>query len=331
MFLGYNFLAPGTSYSQFLKAFKIEEKIGFLPYEWFNPTEKLQDTDIPGYDTFYSKLKKLNVLEADIRQWRAEGMKMNQPPNGQTHYVDLQWKWLENEMATFRDFLLWYNNLDVGPFVTAVKKLQCFYFEKGIDVFKTSISVPGIARNMLFKAAQQQRATFAVCDKGNQDLYRTIKQNIVGGPSIIFTRHHKAGKTFIRQNPDKPYKRVIGLDANALYLGCIAQSMPVGAFIRCREEDNLTPIARDRYMMMFHWLDWISKTEGKTIMHKCNSGKEKRIGPYLLDGYEASTKTIYEYYGCYFHGQDCRNTNNVKSERWCQNRSVTYECTLQRA
>ena len=30
----------------------------------------------------------------------------------------------DDNMPTFRDFLVWYNNLDVGPFVTAVENLQ---------------------------------------------------------------------------------------------------------------------------------------------------------------------------------------------------------------
>ena len=45
-------------------------------------------------------------------------------------------------MRTFKDFLVWYNNLDVGPFVTAVIRLQKFYFERDIDIFKTTVSVP---------------------------------------------------------------------------------------------------------------------------------------------------------------------------------------------
>lgn len=54
-------------------------------------------------------------------------------------------------MTTFRNFLVWYNNLDVEPFVQAVKILQKYYLERNIDIFKCSISVPGLARRMLFE------------------------------------------------------------------------------------------------------------------------------------------------------------------------------------
>ncbi len=102
-------------------------------------------------------------------------------------------------MSTFRDFLVWYNNLDVAPFVLAIQRLQKFYFDKGIDVFKTAISVPGIARQMLYKTAEEAGAEFSLIDQGNEELHQTIKQNIVGGPSIIFTRHAKADETLIRE------------------------------------------------------------------------------------------------------------------------------------
>ena len=79
-------------------------------------------------------------------------------------------------MSTFQDFLIWYNNLDVGPFVQAVENLQKIYVDRGIDVFKTSISVPGLARRMLFDTGRQAGASFALFDEANSDLYDTIKR-----------------------------------------------------------------------------------------------------------------------------------------------------------
>ena len=83
-------------------------------------------------------------------------------------------------MATFNDFFIWYNNLDVGPFVTAVQNLQQYYFKRHIDIFRNSISVPGLSRQMLFECGNAEGASFALCDDKNKDLYYTIKQNIIG-------------------------------------------------------------------------------------------------------------------------------------------------------
>lgn len=126
-------------------------------------------------------------------------------------------------MTSFRDFLVWYNNLDVKPFVQAVQNLQKYYFERRIDIFKCSISVPGLARRMLFDSGRKEGASFALIDQANEDLYDTIKQNVIGGPSIIFNRYHEVGKTYIRGNSEKPCGKIIGFDANALYLYCIGK------------------------------------------------------------------------------------------------------------
>lgn len=93
-------------------------------------------------------------------------------------------------MTSFRDFLVWYNNLDVKPFVQNVQK---YYFERKIDIFKCSISVPGLARRMLFDNGRKEGASLALIDQANEDLYDTIRQNIIGGPSIIVNRYHEVG------------------------------------------------------------------------------------------------------------------------------------------
>jgi hypothetical protein len=65
---------------------------------------------------------------------------------------------------------------------------------------------------------------------------------------------------------------------------------------------------------MYFWLDYRAQLDGVHITHKMNGGKEARIGLYLVDGYCASTNTIYEFNGCYYHGHECALTSNVKGE-----------------
>ena len=50
-----------------------------------------------------------------------------------------------------RDFLVWYNNLDVEPFVQAVEKQKAVYRQRGIDMLKEAISLPGLAVRWMFK------------------------------------------------------------------------------------------------------------------------------------------------------------------------------------
>ncbi len=225
-------------------------------------------------------------------------------------------------MSTFRYFLVWYNNLDVRPFVVAIERLQKLYFDKGIDVFKTAISVPGIARKMLFATAEETGAEVSLIDKGNEELYRTIKQNIVGGPSIIFTRHAKAGETQIRG--DKQCEKVVGYDANALYLWAIGQDMPEGMFVVRRAENEFRPQIRDKYMQAFNWFTYLNEYEGKHILHKRNNGKEIKLGPYPVDGFDSHDNVVYQFHGCYHHGHECTLTASVTNKKWHKNKTGSW-------
>ena len=127
-----------------------------------------------------------------------------------------------------------------------------------------------------------------------------FKQNILGGPSIIFNQYHETGKTLIRNNPNKPCQKIIGYDANALYLWAIGQNFPAGyPLIRCQEKyfvrefPQFSGGCRD-------WIDW--------LIHECNieiqsafHGGEKKIGPYKVDSFCQALYTIFEFYGDYWH------------------------------
>ncbi|KAJ8310174.1 hypothetical protein KUTeg_012039 [Tegillarca granosa] len=302
------FLAAGSSYSSFLEAYKVEEHKGYFPYEWFDAARKLEHPELPPHTAFHSSLKNSNITLEE--------------------YDFCKKIWEEKQMTTFKEFLEWYNNLDVKPFVTAVERLQQFYFKEGIDVFKTAISVPGIARRMLFKCAKQQKVNFALCDRNNVDLYNTIKNGIVGGPSIIFKRHAKKGITRICGG--KLCQSVVGYDANALYLWAINQYMPTGPFIR-RTAPDFKPEVRDNYMAAYHWMDFLMHTSDVCINHQLNSGKEVRIGPYPVDGFQVNgtgeKPTVYQFHGCYFHGHSCSLNHNIKDKKWLDTREKKYKKT----
>ena len=168
-----NYVAPGFSYDQFLRAYECEQTKGFFPYEWIDKLDKLKETPLPPHAAFYSSLKNTNITEQE--------------------YEYCQQVWEENNMQTFEDFIVWYNNLDVVPFIEAVEKMSQFWRERKIDMFKDGISVPGLTLKYLFSYLSPQ-TYFSLFDQANSDLYQLIKGNNTATQVLFSTEILKQAK-----------------------------------------------------------------------------------------------------------------------------------------
>lgn len=122
------------------------------------------------------------------------------------------------------------------------------------------MTLPGIAREMLFQASKESGASFALFGEGDKDLFQTVKKNIIGGPSIIFNRFSKVGFTDIRQYVNKPCGCIVRYDAHALYLLALNQARPTGTYVCRLKANEFKPKARDHFVSAFHWMDWLSQT-----------------------------------------------------------------------
>ena len=306
-----NYLAPGCSYAQFLKAYDVKMTKSFMCYDWLTSPEKLKYPSIPPYESFYSSLKQCNVLEEEYIQYEKLENKdgISPPKTGVENYEELQRIWLENDMSTFEDFLMYYNNLDTEPFVIAVLKLLDFYKQMKIHPFKEIVSLPGISRKLLLRDISPENI-FALFSSKTKDLYDLFDRNIVGGPSIVFTRYHEANVTKIRSHQfgdkSKLCQKIIGMDCNSMYLDAFRRyPMPTGHFTRRRLENNFRKETYDRYKQSYYWLSYIMFKEKKHIKHKFNGG-EVVIAPFMVDGFCENTShsnthprgIIYEYNGC---------------------------------
>ncbi len=216
-------------------------------------------------------------------------------------------------MKSMKDYLMYYNNLDVVPFIEAISKQHQIYRAKGIDMFKDGVSVPSLATKWLYLESETDKFSIPLISKKNGDLHSTIRKNIVGGPAIVFHRYHEKGKTFLRQHEyesqAKMCKAIYGFDANALYLYCAMQKLPTGPLIRRRREDNFRPKFSDYYgQLSLEWLEYKAQTMGIFIQHKFNKG-EQRIGQHNLpvDGFCKNLNMVFQFHGCLFHGCQLEN------------------------
>ena len=160
-----NFLGGATSLDSFLKAYKTSETKGFFPYEWFDCPQKMNNSELPPYDAFFSKLRKVNPLEKDHSDYRKllscglktgealSKMKLSKPPpSGEENYQCLLDIWNHDNVCTFKDFLRWYNNKDVVSTLETMQKILPFYHKKGITMLKLGCTLPNLGNICLHKS-----------------------------------------------------------------------------------------------------------------------------------------------------------------------------------
>ena len=289
------YLAPGFSYDKYRMAYCCELQKGHFPYEYMDGIEKLEDRALPPQEAFYSRLNNEDISDDD--------------------YARCQAVWRDNRMNTMQDFLMWYNNRDVDPFLEAIDKQFAFFKQQNIDMFKDGVSVPGLTLLYLFNDLPSN-TFFTVFNQTNGDLHLLVKDNIVGGPAIIFHRYHEKEVTKIRG--EETCRSIVGYDANAPYLWALMQDMPTGWYTRRREEKQFRPQQAQPFgQMAVQWLTRESAKNGCAIRHQVN-GREKRIGKLPVDGWCAKTRTAYQFHGCFFRGcpkcYDQNETNSVNGK-----------------
>ena len=172
-----NYLASHTSYSGlFSVPDSVPENKGFFPHSFLDGLEKLNFPALPDHKHFFSSLRNSNFTKEKYEQCKKV--------------------WQENNMRTLKDFLIYYNNLDTKPLLSAIQKSFDFYKEKGTDMFKSAISVPGLTLSYLFSLLPSN-SYFKLIDQSNHDSHNLMKSNLVGVPCIVFYRFQKLDKTYI--------------------------------------------------------------------------------------------------------------------------------------
>ena len=240
-----NYLGPGITYEKWVKTYGATLAKSWLPYEWFDSPDKLDFPGLPPYMAWYSKLKGEYVLTLK-------------------EYDDCHRIFKERGMQTFGDWLEYYNNLDVAPFLEALQKMKEFYTVLGIDILKDAVSLPGVSEKYILRKTLQPRRGYKPPElySPNKEAYAMLKAAVVGGPSLVFTRRHVAGETRIRSHQYEDARlcrRILGYDANSLYPSTMMKEMPCGPGY-VKSYDN--PEAYARVFPQFLWMEeWFGFAE----------------------------------------------------------------------
>ena len=209
---------PKESFKNLNNFYKGEElkllfRKGVFPYDWLDGLDKLNTTQLPSKDAFYSILNDENISDND--------------------YKNAQNVWETFNMETMRDYHDLYLNSDV--------LLLADVFENFRDVCSKNYGLdpawyytaPGLAWDAALKITKVNLELLI-----NIDMLLMIEKGIRGGVSMISTRYGKANNPYMK-NFDiiKAINYIIYLDANNLYGGAMSRPLPTHGFKWMNEKE----------------------------------------------------------------------------------------------
>ena len=97
-------------------------------------------------------------------------------------------------------------NLDVAPGLEALEKMRNVYTEKGIDILIDAVSIPGVNLHYLLRGAVERGAELYSPGK---EAYEMLKEAVVRGLSLVFTRYHEVDVTRIRSHRTSEPRRAL--------------------------------------------------------------------------------------------------------------------------
>ena len=201
-----------------------------------------------------------------------------------------------------KEFLRWYNNKDVVPTLESRQKKIDFDHDKDIDMLKLACTLPNLANICVHKSNDAKSdAKFYPFTEGDKYFLEKLREDVVCGPSIVFTRKAVVNETFIRKSPFI-CKSIVGIDASELYPYSMCQPMPTGLYT-----------CWDLYSEMSRFTPRQNKTHSFENMVKCylarpecesesffTTGRQKKIDCFSVDGFCSLCNTVFEAMGCFY-------------------------------
>ena len=194
--------------------FSLLKRKGVYPYEWLNSVDRLNETNLPPIEAFFSSLNGNGITNED--------------------YEHAQNVWKTFEMKTMRDYHNLYNRSDV--------LLLADIFENFRKVCKENYDLdpcwyytaPGLSWDACLKSTGIKLELLT-----DPNMLHMFEKGIRGGISMIPTRHSKANNKYMGKkfDPSKPSKYITYLDANNLYGWAMSKKLPTHGFKWVDEKD----------------------------------------------------------------------------------------------
>ena len=144
-----------------------------------------------------------------------------------------------------------------------------------------------------------------------------IGKDVVGGPSIVFTRKAVVDETFFRKSTNI-CKSIAGIDASQPYPYSMCQPMPTGLYTRWdidSETSRFTPRQNKTCSFENTVMSYFRRTKPDCkIESSYSTGRQKKIDCFSVNGFCSHCNTVFEAMGCFSHFCPCQELRSSLTE-----------------
>ena len=173
-------------------------------------------------------------------------------------------------------------------------------------MLKLGCALPNQANICLHKSTDAKFYPFKERDK---NLLEKIRKDVVGGPSMVFTRKAVVDETFIRKSANI-FKSIVGIDASQLYPYSMCQPMPTGLYSRWAldsETSRITPRQNKTRSFEIMVMSYFQRTRSECEIESFfTTGRQKKIDCFSVDWFCFHCNTVFEAMGCFHHFCPCQ-------------------------
>ena len=185
---------------------------GVFPYEWLDSFDKLNETELPPIESFYSSIKESSVDEDDYER----ALKV----------------WDILKCKTIKDYLEAYLSVDIFLMTDVFEEFR----KTSMKYYKLDpahyYSAPGLSWDAMLNFTNVQLELLT-----DPDMLYFYMEGIRGGLSVINKRYVKSNNKYMKNyDSTKPSSYFVPVDANNLYGNAMSYKLPTGNFQWCDQE-----------------------------------------------------------------------------------------------
>ena len=177
-------------------------------------------------------------------------------------------------------------------------------------MLKLGCTLSNVAKICLHTSTDSNFYLFTESDK---DLLEKIREDMVGGPSFVFTRKAVVDETFIRKSSNL-CKSIVGIDASQLYRYSMCQLMPTGFYTRWEYESETKRFkARQNKSRSFEnmVLSYFQQSRPECKIESIiTTGRQKKNDCFSVAGICYKCITVFEAMECYYHYCPCQDARS---------------------